>query len=52
MSETPETAAQHIVSGSNKALTLFVLALLGVALLLWSVALPIVGILYLVGVLN
>lgn len=49
MSDISETATQHLVRGSNKILTLLVLALLGVAVLLWSVILPVIGVLYLLG---
>jgi hypothetical protein len=52
MSDTTETYVEHITTGSTKPLTLLALFSLSVIVLLWSLVLPIIGLLYLCGVLN
>jgi hypothetical protein len=52
VTENTDDFSKHLVQGSSKALTLLTFAALGVAVALWSLVLPVVGILYLVGVLQ
>ena len=50
--DTTETVAEHAVHGSNRLLTLLVLGFLGSAVLIWSLILPVIGVLYLLGHLS
>jgi len=44
-----DTSQSGLKNGSTKALTLFIVALLGIIVLVWSIILPVIGILYLAG---
>jgi hypothetical protein len=52
MSDTAETYVQHVTTGSTKPLTLVIFGLLGLIVLLWSMVLPIIGLLYVFGALS